>query len=74
MHDIYPDAITDMLTTLENCGVVLRLWNYPPPEVIHLDISQEEQEGFFCYFLEKYDKLIGMNGHRGQPFCSRLKV
>ena len=33
-----------------NCGLVLRLWNFPPDNVIFTGLSPQNETGFFCFF------------------------
>lgn len=56
----------------KDCGLVLRLWNYPTPEVIHTGMTPAEENGFFCYFAETYDKIKLNGGHHQTSECARM--
>lgn len=36
---------------LNECGLVVRLWNFPPENVIYTGLSSKNETGFFCYYL-----------------------
>ena len=43
----------------ERCGLVLRLWNYPPENVIFTGLSAHNETGFFCFYQQNArDTLI----------------
>lgn len=41
----------------KQCGLVLRLWNYPTDAVIYTGLTREEEEGLFCYLQDNRDNI-----------------
>ena len=47
-----------MLKYGKKCGLVLRLWSYPPDDVINTGLSPTDEAGFFCWYEDvAHDKL-----------------
>jgi len=45
-------SISKKLRYSKQCGLILRLWSYPTPDVIHTGFSSKDEEGFFCFYKE----------------------
>ena len=51
-------TVPKMMKYGKKCGLVLRLWSYPPDDVINTGLSEADEEGFFCWYEEvAHDKL-----------------
>ena len=47
-----------MLKYGSKCGLVLRLWSFPPDDVISTGLTPSDEEGFFCWYEDvAHDKL-----------------
>lgn len=51
-------TVPKMMKYSKKCGLVLRLWSYPPDDVINTGLSPADEQGFFCWYEDvAHDKL-----------------
>ena len=51
-------TVSKMMKYGKKCGLVLRLWSYPPDDVINTGLSASDEQGFFCWYEDvAHDKL-----------------
>jgi Alginate lyase len=58
-NEQHMEALTDeaKLEYATNCGLVLRLWNYPSENVISTGLTAEDEKGFFCYLEDARNSI-----------------
>jgi hypothetical protein len=56
-----------------DCGLVLRLWNYPTANVIHTGLSEKDEEGFFCFYKKNGEMIDASFKHSGYSECARMR-
>lgn len=68
---IYRMRSSDYITT---CGLVLRLWNFPPENVIFTGMTERNETGFFCYYLESARASLIAEVFHGRHYYSECNV
>jgi hypothetical protein len=51
----------------KTCGLILRLWNYPTPQVVHTGLSPQDEVGFFYFHAEH--RAVVEQAHPNKSEC-----